>query len=223
MKQQGLMKSSCYCIVALLCLSRLCLAFNSPSTVPSVAIEEKCPTFRMALINGVNFHFEVLSGLLHVLRPYHKYIDVFLSPHSRTANFDGAWDLVRWSKVTFRKTDVKPGALKVKYDIVILVSPDYELETNEALVQQMQPKLLICIVHNSDFKDMDRLLQFSDNMELLSLAPHAAASLAKYTKRKTDWMLSVYPVPIADDCKDLPADKVSVHGAQRVGAWSHGT
>lgn len=71
----------------------------------SVDTRDQCPRLRIGIINGVNFHFEVLSGLIHLLQPYERHIDVFLSPYARTANFDGAWELVKWSRCTFRRTD----------------------------------------------------------------------------------------------------------------------
>lgn len=165
-----------------------------------------CPELRIAVINGVNFHFEVLSGLLHLLQPFEKHVDVFLSPYARTANFDGAWELVRWSKAVFRRTDKLE---KVPtYDIAILVSPDYELQANEALITAMKPKITISIVHNANYEHMDKLLAMAPNMELLTLSPHVASALAHNTGRKVDWMLAVYPVPLADHCASVAPEQV---------------
>lgn len=48
-----------------------------------------CPNLKIALINGVSFHFEIVAGLLHVLKPYEKYVDVYMSPWIRKENYDG--------------------------------------------------------------------------------------------------------------------------------------
>lgn len=56
-----------------------------------------CPKLRIVILNAVSFHFEVLAGLLHVLQPYEAHLDVVLGPHIRGQNYDGAWDLLKWS------------------------------------------------------------------------------------------------------------------------------
>eukprot|EP00798_Chlamydomonas_sp_ICE-L_P023059 gene23059-30248_t len=109
--------------------------------VASIDVAAECPKFRIAVVNGVKFHFEILSGLLHVLKPYQKYVDVFLGPYIRTQNYDGAWDLVRWSKARFYKTDINLHSHNVTYDLVILVSPEYELELSQRIVAAMRPRL----------------------------------------------------------------------------------
>lgn len=71
---------------------------------------------------------QVLAGLLHVLQPYEDHVDVFLHPHYRTKNFDGAWGLIKWSRARFLTTSSSISRLKIKYDLVLLVSADYEVE-----------------------------------------------------------------------------------------------
>ena len=51
--------------------------------VPSIDVKAQCPHLRIAIVNGVQFHFEVLSGLLHVLRPYERNIGVCVSTNTR--------------------------------------------------------------------------------------------------------------------------------------------
>lgn len=59
----------------------------------------------------------------------------------------------------------------------------------------------LAIVHNSDYKEMDSLLKMAPgDLELLSLSPHVATSLAESTGRKTDWMLAVYPYQPSNGC-----------------------
>lgn len=64
---------------------------------PSVNTSLLCPKLRIVILNAVSFHFEVLAGLLHVLQPYEAHLDVVLGPHIRGQNYDGAWDLLKWS------------------------------------------------------------------------------------------------------------------------------
>ena len=58
---------------------------------------------------------QVLAGWMLVLRPHESGVDVFLSPHYRTANFDGAWGLVMWSKACFLTMAAKIACLDVAW------------------------------------------------------------------------------------------------------------
>ena len=58
----------------------------------------------------------------------------------------GAWDLVKWSKATFRNTNVNLRSIKAEYGLAILVSPDYEVSANKKLLDQMKPRLTVAIV-----------------------------------------------------------------------------
>jgi hypothetical protein len=175
--------------------------FFASAYTQTVDVKKECSSLRIALVNGVSFHFEILAGILHVLQPYEDYVEVFMSPWIQKENYDGAWDLVKWSKAKFRKTNMNIESLKLEYHIAILISPDYELKLNQRLLQQMRPLLTLAIVHNSDYKEMDSLLKMAPgDLELLSLSPHVAKSLAESTGRKTDWMLAVYPYKPSIEC-----------------------
>jgi hypothetical protein len=187
---------------------------------PQLVVSEACPNLRIALLNGVDFHFEVLSGLLHVLQPYEKQLHVYLSPHKENATFHGAWDLIRWaSKVLHaRPPDMHAGpdpplccwlqaswrttdAVEVPiYDILILVSPDYEFLAHEALIKRMKPSLTLAIIHNPSWQHLPKMMAMFPKLQLLALAPHVASALARTSKRNTDWLLAVYPVPVHENC-----------------------
>lgn len=66
------------------------VAADSEPFVRTIDYKSKCPKLRIAIINGVSFHFEILAGMLHVLKPYDKCIDVYMSPWIRKENYDGA-------------------------------------------------------------------------------------------------------------------------------------
>eukprot|EP00955_Chlamydomonas_euryale_P038506 351127-Chlamydomonas_euryale.AAC.3 len=48
-----------------------------------------CGSLKVAIVNGVNYHFEIVAGLLHVLQPYQRQVHVYLSPWIRKENYDG--------------------------------------------------------------------------------------------------------------------------------------
>ena len=81
--------------------------------------------------------------------------DVFLGPHVRAQNYDGAWDLVRWSKAKFKATNMDLSAANVTYDLVLLISPEYELELSQKMVRVMRPTLLVVMMHNGNYEHME--------------------------------------------------------------------
>jgi hypothetical protein len=50
---------------------------------------ENCPSLRIAVINCVEFHFEIVAGVLYVLRPYESKVHVYLSTSVKRKNYDG--------------------------------------------------------------------------------------------------------------------------------------
>eukprot|EP00198_Chlamydomonas_reinhardtii_P007795 XP_001697132.1 predicted protein [Chlamydomonas reinhardtii] len=76
---------------------------------------------------------------------------------------DGAWEILRWSKARFvmltRSALASLAKKKPEYDLVILVSPDYELDANAALLRYVQRRLTVAFVHNSDFNQTQRLIE----------------------------------------------------------------
>ncbi|GAX80205.1 hypothetical protein CEUSTIGMA_g7643.t1 [Chlamydomonas eustigma] len=166
---------------------------------PSISLES-CPQMRIAVINGVNFHFEVLAGILHVLKPFEGRIEVFLSPWIQKENYDGVSDLISWSKAKVRSTNGNHQSLRKVYGLAILISTDYEVVQNQRLLNMLQPASTIAVVHNSDYKNMPSLLNLSSNLALVTLSPHVAESLSKVTGKTVQWLLPVYPLRPDPDC-----------------------
>ena len=60
----------------------------------------------------------------------------------------------------------------------------------------------------------------ASSMELITLGPHVAASLAKNTGRPATWMLAVYPFKAEkDDCAAVPPEQVCVWEQQDGQKW----
>ncbi|KXZ51932.1 hypothetical protein GPECTOR_11g58 [Gonium pectorale] len=214
--------------------SRLASASNITAKAADLSA---CPTLRIAVINGVPYHYEVLAGLLHVLSPYAPHTDVYLNRYTRAPTADGAWELLRWSKAKF--TTITRGLASVlakrrpKYDLVILVSTDYELDALTELLKHLPRRLTIAYIHNSDYEHMPRLLEVTagssanrssavgsaagdggggagSEVQLVTLSPHAARSLAAASGQPVEWVLAAYPFQPQPDC--LEATEVDLLG-----------
>jgi hypothetical protein len=121
------------------------------------------------VVNGVPYHYEVLSGLLHVLRPYASTTDVYLNPYVRSAKADGAWELLRRSKANF--VLLTRGALAEaakrglpEYDVVILVSTEYEMQTVATVLRHMRARRrTLAFIHNSDSALLPAILRLLEH------------------------------------------------------------
>ncbi|GFR42596.1 hypothetical protein Agub_g3526 [Astrephomene gubernaculifera] len=186
-----------------------------------------CPNLRIAVVNGVPYHHDVLAGLLHVLRPYAAHTDVYINRYTRASTSDGAWDLLKWSKSNFllltRGLLASLSRKPTFYDLVILVSPEYELDANAELLRHVRRRLTIAFVHNSDW-DEQRLINVvkngsTDGVRLVTLSPHTAGSLAatlaesrqqQQPSYPVDWQLAVLPFKPRSNC--LEASEVDLLG-----------
>lgn len=154
---------------------------------------------RIAIVNGVPFHMDLVAGLLHVLAPYEKNLDVFLHSTVISSNLDGSRDLVRGSNARFFRAEIKRSRIE-QYDMAVLVSPDYELEANQQILTYIKPKLTVAIVHNSDFRRLQHILELHEHLELVTLSPHVANTLAASTATAVSWMLPSYPFQPSAPC-----------------------
>ncbi|GIL46379.1 hypothetical protein Vafri_3367 [Volvox africanus] len=177
-----------------------------------------CPNLRIGIINGVPYHYEVVAGLVHTFRPYAKRTDLYLNRYTRSANGDGSWDILRRSRINFRLLTrtllTSISREKPFYDLLILVSPDYELDANEELLRHIRRRVTVAIVHNSDFNDTQRLIRVAESggssAQLVTLSPHTATSLAAATGQTVEWVLPVYPFRPSTNC--LQATEVDLLG-----------
>ncbi|GIL71639.1 hypothetical protein Vretimale_912 [Volvox reticuliferus] len=189
-----------------------------PAPGPKPANLSSCPNLRIGIINGVPFHYEVVAGLMHTFRPYSKRTDMYLNRNLRSANGDGSWDILRRSRINFRLITrsllTSISREKPFYDLLILVSLDYELDAIEELLRHIRRRVTVAMVHNGDFNDTQRLIRVAESggsiAQLVTLSPHTATSLAAATGRAVEWVLPVYPFRPNNNC--LQATEVDLLG-----------
>ncbi|GIL60290.1 hypothetical protein Vafri_14918 [Volvox africanus] len=182
-----------------------------------------CPNLRIAIFNGVPYHYEVLAGLAHLFRRYRHRTDVYVHRYTQRDAGEGSWDVLRRFRIKYRLlTRTRLEALardKPFYDVVILVSPEYELPDLENLLQNIRRHLTVAIVHNSDFEDMQHLIRVAEgggsSMRLVTLSPHTAASLAARVGRNVEWALPVYPFKPDVDCLNTSSTMYSLQTCLR--------
>lgn len=195
---------------------------DSPSGngVGAPADLRSCPGLRIALINGVPYHYDVTAGLLYTLRPYTKRLDVILNRYTRSGTADGAWDVLKWSKGSFKY--LTPALVQKEppeYDLAILVSADYEPPENLEVLRKLRLKTIVAIVHNHDYKDLSKLMSWTKDVRLLTLSPHVADAVEEAARKAAppgklpppvDWALPTLPFKPRTSC--LHATEVDLMG-----------
>ncbi|GIL80479.1 hypothetical protein Vretifemale_9679 [Volvox reticuliferus] len=201
---------------------------SSPLLLREQANITACPNLRIAIFNGVQYHYEVLAGLAYILRRYERRTEIFLHRHTQREAGDGTWDILRRFRFKYHLlTHTRLAALaraKPFYDVVILVSPEYELRDLENVLVNIRRHVTVAIIHNSDFENMQRLIQVvesgSSSMRLVTLSPHNAATLAARLARRVEWTLPVYPFKPKVDCLDTPSLHTCLRGFSIQGKFS---
>mmetsp|Transcript_40261 Transcript_40261/g.89407 ORF Transcript_40261/g.89407 Transcript_40261/m.89407 type:complete len:399 (+) Transcript_40261:273-1469(+) len=185
---------SCFLCLALWCaISGLCQAAVSKP--------------RIAIINEKAFHLEVVGGLIQVLSPYIDTTTIYLHPlNFRERTFDfGFMDLLK----------EYPGRMRglsslsfPQFDVAIFVSPEYRVDYVREVIQRMQPRAVVMLIHNGDAPGVVHLPGLHSNTHFMTLAPHVAKFVNNRLNMTTvDWMLPLRPMQPVRPCdvvQDLP-------------------
>lgn len=157
---------------------------------------------RLAIVNQVHFHLEVVAGAMHILKDYTtEPVDVYLPAKVVKTNWYGFFSWMGNNKsIRFKECKEYDGV--TTYDLVWFISPEYHLPYIETTSKQMKPKVALYMVHNGHIKDADfkRIQALSPQLPLLSLAPHVAHYISNRTSQPTDWILPIYPFMPAKKC-----------------------
>lgn len=161
---------------------------------------EGAPPQRIALVNQEHFHYEIVGGLLHVLRSYYKGdVDVYLNKLS----FNDEGNSTVWLKSINPDIEVKDYRFYVgsTYDAVVFISPEYNLPYVDRFIKATRPYSGISIIHNGDFKRLALLSERLPSMRFMTLSPHVAKCLTdNKTNIEVDWMLPIYPTVLKSPC-----------------------
>lgn len=164
------------------------------------------PAPRIAIVNHVNFHLEVLGGVLHLLKDFPN-VHVYLHSKVLKENMFGFWD---WNGrnpgMDFRDfADYKGDG----YDFIWLISPEWRVGEIKKMVAAARPQLVVAYVHNGNSQQLEDVAGIHPSTELLALSAHVADYInqrAPKKQRRADWLLPIKPFAPPKPCTPAQPD-----------------
>ncbi|GLC44901.1 hypothetical protein PLESTB_001687000 [Pleodorina starrii] len=173
-----------------------------------------CPKLRIALINQVSCHYEVLAGLVHLFEPLAQQTDIYISNLTTAARGVGAWELLQpyHSNFIFLNETTRTllnSSSAPSYDLVVLVSPEYHKADIGEWVRNMRPRMTVVYVHNVAVNlEIQELVaavsQGGGEIKLVTLSPHTSELLESMVGQPVDWVLAAYPFSPNRSCEEVP-------------------
>lgn len=174
---------------------------------------------KVAIINDVPFHQEVVAGMVHVAAHMFAQVDVYLSHQVATNNFRGTRDLLEayphttlygigslgnCTKVNNTAGNSTEGCIKPVYggevDLVITISPEYRPSTSQMIIQKVKPLWVVAMIHNGNTPKLSQVVVLHRRITLVTLAPHVAHFVGQRINRTVDWILPVAPHRPVESC-----------------------
>uniref|UniRef100_A0A383VTG1 Glycosyl transferase family 1 domain-containing protein n=1 Tax=Tetradesmus obliquus TaxID=3088 RepID=A0A383VTG1_TETOB len=172
---------------------------------------------KIAIVNQVHFHLEVVAGAMHVLKPLTSGpVTVFLPAKVLKTNWYGFRNWLA-DKEGFEWKECKEYDGTTTYDLVLFISPEYQTSWVAQVAGQMKPKVALYYVHNGHIPDAEfnRIKAMSPKFPLLTLSPHVAKNIsARAAPVEPQWLLPIFPYTPASVCSlaDIQGGKSCLKG-----------
>lgn len=118
------------------------------------------------------------AGSLHVLQAMTSaLITVYLPDEVYKENWYGFMDwLGKRTDVDWRLCKNYKQDAGERYDIVWFISPEWDINLTEAVIETLNPRMVLMYLHNGHMPqdDFNRLRALSRDLPLLTMAPHVA-------------------------------------------------
>jgi hypothetical protein len=158
---------------------------------------------KIAIVNQVHFHLEVVAGAMHVLKPLTSGpVTVFLPAKVLKTNWYGFRNWLA-DKEGFEWKECKEYDGTSTYDLVLFISPEYNTAWVAQVTEQMKPKVALYYVHNGHIPDAEfnKIKALSPKFPLLTLSPHVAKNIsARAAPVEPQWVLPIFPYTPASVC-----------------------
>lgn len=143
--------------------------------------------YRIAVFNDVRFHLDVVAGLLQSLHYKNWLVTVYMHPLVIQHNTAGFVNLTAAFRTEIRSIDDKPA----RADLVVLVSPEYNVSCNKLFVNAVKPKAVLAFMHNGHQPNVKDIIKVHARTQLMTLSPHVAQFITKRTGFRVMWALPV--------------------------------
>jgi hypothetical protein len=158
---------------------------------------------KIAIVNQVHFHLEVVAGAMHVLKPLTSGpVTVFLPAKVLKTNWYGFRNWLA-DKEGFEWKECKEYDGTTTYDLVLFISPEYHTSWVAQVTEQMKPKVALYYVHNGHIPDAEfnKIKALSPKFPLVTLSPHVAKNIStRAAPVEPQWVLPIFPYTPASVC-----------------------
>lgn len=158
----------------------------------------------ITIFNDVPFHLEVVAGYVHALKNHAADLKIFLKQTKQNLQYAGFLDLVGAEEVPkIRSSEDDPA---IQSDLLIMISPEYNLTSTKAFFAATQPIATILLLHEiNDQRVADLVALHIPRATYMTLSPHTAAAARSLYSISVDWMLPVMPfTPTIPSCLRSP-------------------
>ena len=169
---------------------------------------------RIAVVNDIAGHFEVLGGVLHVLLSMGLSPDVYYTGRVDAPDSLGLKSWITQASTTLSSSPsgtinwyaLRLGATaNIRAQTVMCITAELAPKVCQEMVSTLRPKNLLLWVHRADTATAtSKILLLHKKIELLALAPHVAALANTRMRRPVQWAVPIAPfVPPASSpaCK----------------------
>lgn len=152
---------------------------------------------KVAVVNDVLFHFEVVAGILSALSDFSSSLDVYLHPQVFSENVLGSYDLVRQYKASYKTIN---GTDFQQADLLVLVSPEYDTARNRELVRLLRPSTVLAFIHNGDSPHLPNITSLHAHTHLITLSPHVSGYVSARMNRTVNWLMPFHEFKAEAPC-----------------------
>jgi hypothetical protein len=156
---------------------------------------------RIAVVSQRPYHLEIVCGFMHVLQKHSNTTTVYLhylNMPGHRMDF-GFLDWVKDYKGDVRALPVLSPKLP-KHDVVIFVTPEYNMKFVRDFLHYSRAKLAILMVHNADHPNVPEFQFIHKNVRMITLAPHVSNYLKTRYELESEWLLPIDSLQPAKEC-----------------------
>jgi hypothetical protein len=176
----------------------LCCAFSEATTSTHIESVHESPS--IILFNDVPFHLEVVAGFLYVLKSRYVNFKAYLRQTKDNLQHAGFLEFIGTELSSAIRSSQDDHVDKA--DLLIMISPEYNIISTKAFHTASQPNATIVLLHEiNDQRVADLVALQLPRTKYITLSPHTAAAARELLNISVEWMLPVMPfTPSVPSC-----------------------
>lgn len=147
----------------------------------------------MAVINDMDFHYEIVSGFVHALSNYTSSLEVYVLPSTLE---ESTWSagfipMLQADGATVKNAWKLPKVTPV--DVAVFVSSEWSVDYARKFVAIAKPSIVFVLIHEGNSPNLLPLASVHNNTVVLTLSPHVTTyiknRLGVKSEQRVEWAL----------------------------------